>query len=284
MIRIVTDSTADLTPDLVKLHGLTVVPLYVRFGEKVYRDGIDLTRQEFLAKLASAREPPKTAQPTPGDFLAVFAPFIEAGEGVCYIGISSDLSGTHASAELAKKQLGDVPLELVDSRNLSMGIGLLAVKAAGLAAAGTPLREMAEELRRTAPLLRTAFVVNSLEYLYKGGRLNAFQAAIGGILNIHPLIAVKDGRLTAAEKIRGQRQRAMDRLFEYCLDDPSRADPAMIAVTHCGCPEDAEALADRIRRAVIGARVVVTEAGAVIASHCGPGTVGILYIARSLSE
>ncbi len=278
MIRVITDSTADLTPSLIERYDLAVIPLYVRFGETVYRDGIDLTHEQFLALLATSRELPKTAQPTPADFVAFFRPHLEAGDELIYVGLSSSLSGTFASAELARDQLDSPRLSLLDTRNLSMGIGLLAIEAAKLARAGHPRAEILERLGGMVPRLRTAFVVDSLDYLYKGGRLNAFQAALGSVLNIHPLIAVQEGRLIAAEKIRGNRARALDRLFASCLPDPERVSPGLVSVTHCACPGDAELLAERVRQAVPGAEVVVTEAGAVIASHCGPNTVGILYV------
>ena len=280
MIRVITDSTADLTPELIERFDLAVIPLYVRFGETVYRDGVDLTHEQFLALLSTGRGLPKTAQPTPADFVEFFRPRLEQGDEVIYVGLSSSLSGTFASAELARGQLDSPRLTLLDTRNLSMGVGLLAIEAAKLARAGHPLEEMLDRLGGMVPRLRTAFVVDSLDYLYKGGRLNAFQAALGSVLNIHPLIAVEEGRLIAAEKIRGNRARALDRLFTFCLPDPERVRPGLISVTHCACPGDAELLAERIRRAVPNVEVVITEAGAVIASHCGPNTVGILYIDR----
>lgn len=280
LIKVITDSTADLTPDLARRFDLDVVPLYVRFGEEIYRDGVDFTPASFLAKLTASKEFPKTAQPTPGDFTAVFRRWLDQGYDVLYVGLSSDLSGTFASAEMARAQTEPSRIELVDSRNLSMGIGLLAARGANLVRQGQPLARIAATLRADAPRLRTAFIVDTLEYLHKGGRLNAFQAALGALLNIHPLVAVEDGRLVSPEKVRGHRERALDRLFAYCLPRPDRVVPDLIAVTHCGCPDDAERLAARIREAIRGAEVVVTEAGAVIGSHCGPNTVGILYLEK----
>ena len=280
MIRVITDSTADLTPELIERFDLAVIPLYVRFGETVYRDGIDLTHREFLDLLATTSEIPKTAQPTPADFVEFFRRYLEAGEEIIYAGLSSSLSGTFAAAELARDQLATPRLSLVDTRSLSMGIGLLAIEAAKLARTGLPLGAIAERLRLMIPRVRTAFVVDTLEYLHKGGRLSAFQAALGNVLNIHPLIVVQDGSLVAAEKIRGNRARPLDRLFAFCRPDPERVRPDLISVTHCACPGDAELLAERVRQAVPGAEVVLTEAGAVIASHCGPNTVGILYLER----
>ncbi len=279
MIKIITDSTADLSPELLARFDITVVPLYVCFREQVYRDGVDLSAREFLSRVATSADFPRTAQPTPADFENVFRPLLDAGHELIYIGISSDLSGTIASAELACEQMGRPPVEIVDSRNLSMGIGLLAIEAAKLVQCGLTRQAIAGAIQEMTPRVRTAFVVDTLEFLHKGGRLTTLQALVGGILNMHPLIAVEQGRLVAAEKIRGNRRRALDRIYEFCLPDPARARPGMISVTHCACRADAETLAAAIKRDIPVAEVVITEAGSVIASHCGPNTVGILYIA-----
>lgn len=279
MIKILTDSTADLSPELVESYRIEQIPLYVYFGEDCFRDGVDFTYEDFWEKLKTTDVFPRTAQPSPADFMEVYRRLLDEGKEVLFIGIGSTISGTISSALLAQKEFPGAPIEVVDSYSLSMGIGLLCVHAGEMVARGMTLKETAEELREMVPRVRVSFIVDSLDYLYKGGRLSKTQAVLGNVLNIHPRIAMAEGRLFAAEKIRGKR-RAVKGLIDWATKEPEKIDPLMISVTHCDAGEEAEEIADILREMGLAKEVVVTKAGAVISSHCGPGTVGILYIAK----
>ena len=170
-IKIVTDSTADLSPELKSRYGIEVIPLVVHFGEEVYYDGVDLTQEEFLEKVKTSPHFPKTGQATPAAFLELFRRLLAEGNEVLYVGLSAELSGTYASACLAAQELGNAPIATVDSRNLSMGIGILALHAAEMAEQGIPLQEIAARLTAMTPRVRTSFIVDTLDFLYKGGRL-----------------------------------------------------------------------------------------------------------------
>ncbi len=279
-IKIVTDSTADLSPELLRRYSIEVIPLSVNFGDQVYLDGKDLTPQEFLEKVKTSSVFPKTAQPSPADFLELFRRIAAEGHEILYIGISSDLSGTFASASLAAQELSGVPIELVDSRNLSMGIGLLVLHGAEMVQKGMALKEVAERLRTMAPRIKTSFIVESLDFLYKGGRLSRTQAIIGNVLQIHPRIEVVGGKLIMAEKFRGSKAKANNRLLEWATEEKELIDDRWISVTHCHDHDSAASLAERLREMNLAQEVVITEAGAVISSHCGPGTVGILFLQK----
>ena len=278
-IRILTDSTADLAPEMIRRYNIKIQPLYVNFGPETVVDG-ELTQAAFLEKIRQSQEFPKTSHPSPADFVRTFRELLATGDEIIYIGLSSAISGTMSSAALALNELGDVPVSLVNSRNLSMGIGLLVLHAAAMAEAGKSRQEIVAELERLVPKVRTVFIVDTLDFLHKGGRLSAIGAFVGNILNIHPLVAMVDGRLTILEKVRGRRDRALQRLLDWALADPNKIRPEWVSVTHVACPDDAQKLMTTLREQNSLLNLVTTEAGAVITSHCGPNTIGILFIEK----
>lgn len=282
MIRIITDSTADLNEDLITGYSIEVVPLYVSFEDEIYQDGVTLTKEAFLEKINSSPIFPRTSQPTPVDFVEVFRRILDEGDQILFIGISSDMSGTISSALLAQSELGSKSIAVVDSRNISMGIGLLVKYAAELAQKGVSLPELAGAVEKAGARVKTTFIVDTLDFLYKGGRLSRAQALIGNVLNIHPRIEVKEGKLVLVEKIRGRREKAWERMIEEAMANMERIDPRMLAVTHSYAEEEALWIKAELEKVFPAAKdqIMLTQAGAVISSHCGPGTVGILYLEK----
>ncbi len=279
-IKIVTDSTADLSPELINRYSIEIIPLSVYFGDQVYLDGKDLDPFSFMEKVKASPIFPKTGQATPADFIELFRHLLDQGHEILYVGLSSGLSGTVASASLAVQELSEAPIAIVDSKNLSMGIGILALHGAEMAQNGIPLNEIAERLNKMVPGIKTSFIVDSMDFLYKGGRLSRTQAFIGNVLQIHPRIEVVDGKLFLAEKFRGSKVKANARLIEWATEKKELIHPRWISVTHCHADESAEFIADELRKMNLAQEVVITRAGAVISSHCGPGTVGILFIEK----
>jgi DegV family protein with EDD domain len=279
-IQILTDSTSDLSPELVKRFAIHSVPLTVAFGNEAFLDGVEINAQQLIDKIASTSILPKTTQPSPAEFLRKFRELLSNGDEVIYIGLSSKISGTFTSAQLALGELGDAPVSLIDSLNLSMGIGLLILHVGKMVQEGLGRLEIVRRIEKMVPKVRTAFVVDTLDFLHKGGRLSAVEAFVGNILNIHPMIQMTNGVLGVGEKIRGRRERALERMLEIAAENPEQIDPEWVSVTHVACPQDAEILAEALRSRTPVKEVVITKAGAVIASHCGPGTIGILYIER----
>lgn len=277
-VKVVTDSTSDLTQELLAQYDIRMVPLYVRFGEEVYADGVEINNRQLFQKVAQTGIMPQTAAPTPEDFLSVFKEIIEAGSDVICICLSSHLSATVQSAMIAAGELPPGRVEVIDGLNLSSATGMLAIYAAELAQQGLPLSEIVPLVKARVPKLSTQFVVDTMEYLYKGGRCSGLQSLMAGVLKIHPMLTMSEGKIVVKEKIRGGGKKIVDRLVECIVADKDKVDRQFIAVTGAACPEMVEAIVQRVQQEFPGARVFVTEAGSVISSHCGPGTVGILYM------
>lgn len=277
-VKIITDSTADLGPDLAAKYGISVVPYIVNFGSESYRDGVDISTARLFELVAARGTLPKTAAPNPAQFRAVFEEATQDGSDVVYIGISSQFSSGTPNARLAADSLPAGKVTVIDSANLSSGIGLLVLLASELAAAGKSAPEIATAVAEAIPRIRTSFVIDTLDYLRMGGRCSAVQALAGALLQIRPVISVVDGGMTVSAKIRGPRKKALNKMLEDFQADAPRVVRDRVFVTHTGCHEDAVYLMDGIRAAAPDVREILeASAGAVIASHCGPNTIGILY-------
>jgi DegV family protein with EDD domain len=278
MVRIICDSTSDLDKDLVARYGIRVVPMTVIHAGREYKDGVDLDTPGLFALVRETGQLPTTAAPSTGEFLQAFDP---AEEPIC-LTISSKLSASNQNARLASaERAGGV--RVIDSLNLSTGIGLLVLLAAELRDQGKSAEEIEQAVLAAVPKVRTSFVIETMEYLYKGGRCTAVQALVGSLLKIRPIIAVRpDGTLGVKEKTRGTRKKALDALLAGLEAHISNLDRHRVFVTHTGCDADAEYLVGEIKRIAAPEQVFVTTAGAVVASHCGPDTIGILYLLKEV--
>lgn len=274
MLQITTDSCADLSQQLLDAHGVRAVPLHVLVNGQDHLD-TDLPVSQLFESVEKTGELPKTAAPSVREFIE----FYDGNDPILYVGLSSQLSATMGNAQLAKDQMNKSDLYLIDSLNLSTGIGLLTLKAVDLRNAGKSAEEIVAEIEATRPKVKTAFVIDTMDYLYKGGRCNGLQAFVGSMLQIRPIINVReDGTLGVLDKVRGNRQKALDRLLKGFKKDLPHVDLTRVFITHTGCDADAEYLASELKAMAKIKDVHITLAGATIASHCGPGTVGILYI------
>jgi len=277
MIRIITDSTADLTPELVSAYGLEVIPYIVTLDGASYRDGVDIDRQRLFALVEEKGELPKTAAPSVAEFMEAF----QGEDPVMYIGISSRLSSGVDHARLAAQAVGPERVRVVDSLNLSTGIGLLALLAAEARNEGLGLDEIEHRVSQAIPNVWTTFVLETMRYLYLGGRCTALQSIMGSLLHIRPAIQVlADGTMGLRAKLRGPRRKALDSLLSDLEANLPRLDRRRIFVTHSGCEEDAAYLAGEVKRIAAPEEVLITGAGCVISSHCGPDTIGLLYLLR----
>lgn len=276
-IKIFADSTCDLPPEWIEEYRIGIVPLYVTFSENTYKDGVDLNTPGLYRKVSETGKLPKTAAPSPADFIQAFTPFVEEGQQILYISLSSELSSTYQNALIASEEFPDGQVTVFDSLNLSTGIGLQVMKAVHAASEGLSIPEIVKLLHNTRPQVETEFVIDSLDYLYKGGRCSGMQNLVGSLLKIRPVIKVIDGKMTPAYKIRGSREKALDQLLNNALSHLSEMDNDIIFVTHSLADEDAVHLKQALE-AKTQARIVATSnAGCVISSHCGAKTIGILY-------
>lgn len=282
-IRIITDSTADLGRALAQAHQVRQVPLLVQFDREEYKDGIDMDSDRLFQMVGVRKQLPKTASPSPAAFRQAFAEATADGSQALYIGLSTQFSATVQNARLAAEAFPAGQVQVFDSANLSTGIGLLVLYACDLVQQGNGMEEVLAALEAARPKVRTAFVIDTLDYLYKGGRCSGVQALVGGLLRIRPIISVADGGMVVATKVRGPRHKALDWMLDGFARDAQQGlvRPERVFVTHTGVPEDARYLADAVRRLMPEVQEVLeTRAGSVIGSHCGPGTIGLLYMTK----
>ncbi|MBX6396009.1 MAG: DegV family protein [Alicyclobacillaceae bacterium] len=273
-VAVVVDSTAGIPEEVVRRHRLTVVPLTVLFGEKVYREGVDLSPAEFYARLREAPQLPTTSQPPVGEFVSVFSRLLDDHRGVVCILLSGALSGTVQAARAAAASVRG-PVAVVDSRTSSYGLEALAVEAARMAEAGHSPDEIAERVTRMAQGIRAYFVVDDLAYLRRGGRLGSAQAVLGTVLQVKPILTLEDGRLALQEKVR-TRRRAVDRIVEL-WEEALREGPQRVCVIHADRAEDAEDLRARVAARIPGREVPVRELGPVLGTHGGPGVLALMF-------
>jgi len=279
-VKIVTDSTADLPPQIVQQLGITVVPAYVRFGEEVYRDGVDISQDEFYQKLVASPIHPTTSQPAPADFADVYSKLSQETDEIVSIQVTSKLSGTYNSALQGRELAGArCRIEVVDSLSVSMGLGLIAVAAARLAEAGEGLQMVMEEVRQAIPNIRLLGVFDTLKYLLRGGRIGRVKALLGSMLNVKPLITMRDGELFPAGQVR-TRSKGIERLFELLKNTLNIEE---IAIVHSTTPDEAGSLRERIGSIFDKKRIHVARLGPALGVHGGPGTL-ILALREKVSS
>lgn len=281
MIRIVADSTCDLTPELISRYGITILPLHVLLGEKEYKDGVDIQPDDIYAWSDEHRTTPKTSAPSVEDAIAVFEPFIKAGDEIISFSISSSMSASHEYMQIAAGELKAADrVSVIDSANLSTGIGHLVIEAAVKASEGVSRSEIVDYIEALKPAVRASFVVDTLTYLHRGGRCSGLSAFAGSALRLHPKILVRDGAMLPTKKYRGKYPLVV---LEYARDmeqELKTAKSDRVFITHSGIdPAIIESVREYLESLGIFKEILVTRAGGVISSHCGYGTLGVLFIA-----
>ncbi|MFP4978792.1 DegV family protein [Paenibacillus sp. CN-4] len=277
-VKIFSDSTSDLPQSWKETYDIGIVPLYVVFGDGTFRDGVDITPEEVYRRVAASGSLPKTAAPSPADFMAAFGPSIEAGHDIVYVGLSSALSSTYQNALIAAGEFPEGRVRIVDSRTLCGGIALLAMKAARAAEAGRSAAEIAALLETSRDKVDSQFVVDTLDYLYMGGRCSGMQNFIGSLLKIRPVLRMIDGRIVPTGKIRGKKEKAVEQMLINAMPDAPRMDKELLIVAHTLAEQDAEYLRSALQAATDVREIAIINAGCVIGSHCGPNTVGLMYM------
>jgi DegV family protein with EDD domain len=279
-VRLIADSTCDLSQELIAKHDIRIVPLFVRFGEESFMDGVDMTTEEMYRQVALRGMLPKTAASSPGMFVEVFEEAIRYGCDVVYAGIGSKFSATYQSAVVARDLVDASRIHLVDSANLSSGSGLLMLKAAKWRAEGRSAEVIAKDMEALVPHVRTQFVISTMDYLHKGGRCSGMQALFGTLLKIKPIIKVVDGAMAVGKKPRGPIQAAVDLLIEEVFEKLEELDLDAVMITHSMAHETAAYVRSRLEAKIPSSVLFETNAGCVISSHCGEGCIGILYLLK----
>lgn len=277
MVKIISDSTCDLSPELIARYDIDIIPLHIILGEEDYLDG-RITPEEIYRWSDENNMSPKTAAVSMEDALAAFKPY--KGREVIVFTISSSMSSTYNVLRMAAEQTDAEHIHVIDAKNLSTGVGLQVIAAAEMAQQGLPAAEIVEKIKAGRDAVRASFVVDTLTYLHRGGRCSSVAALMGGALRLHPRIGVTGGKMSAGKKFRGRMDRVIRDYVADMKDELLAAKKEHVFITHSGCDEDTLA-------AVYGMlddlhhfdEIHVTRAGGVVSSHCGPGTLGVLFIA-----
>jgi DegV family protein with EDD domain len=275
-VAVVTDSTAYLPPGLVERYGIHVVPLYVVLAGRSGREGADIRPEDVARALGGRGQQVSTSRPTPGDFVAAYRRCLEDGaDRVVSVHLSAELSGTCDAARLAAGQIGEHVVSVLDSHSTGMGCGFAVLAAARAAAEGADAETVTARASATASRTRTFFVVDTLEHLRRGGRIGSAAAILGSALAVKPVLHVQDGRVVPLEKVRTS-ARALNRLVQRAVEAAGQQ-PVSLAVHHLAAPERAERVAAELRdRLPRLAELHVSELGAAIGAHVGPGAVGVV--------
>ncbi|MDD6174288.1 MAG: DegV family protein [Firmicutes bacterium] len=279
-IKIISDSTSDLSPELQKQYDIEIVPLIVTLGSQSFTDGVNVFPDDLYEYYGRTKKLPKTAAPTPEEYARHFRQWTDAGYAVICFTISSDFSASYANAKIAAAGLPDV--YVVDSRNLSTGIGLQVLHAAELAAQGTDAAAVFEEIQEMRGKVRASFIIDTLEFLWKGGRCSGVAALGANLLRLKPGIDVTDGKMDVGKKYRGDLRRCLQSYVEFKLKDRGDLDLRRIFITHSGMtdPSNIELVRKEILKYQPFQEILVTRAGSTISTHCGPNTLGILFVAK----
>lgn len=275
-VRIVTDSTADLPKELIEKYGITVVPLKVIFnGGDPLRDGVDIETEQFYRRQVEKREVSKTSQPAPVEFATVYSGLASGGNSIISIHLSAALSGTFQSAWMAKEMTPGTDIEVIDSKSVSMGLGLIVLEAAHAAGEGKTKEDIVEIVKKIIPNIQVFFIVDTLEYLLRGGRIGKAQAFLGTILNIKPLLYLKDGVVTPYEKVRGK-AKAIERLAQIVEEKVGKR-KIKCSLVHGMDPEGLAQLHRKVISRLNCDEPVLSDLGAVVGTHVGPEVLGIVF-------
>jgi len=273
-VKIVTDSSADLPPQLAQQLGITVVPLYVRFGSEVYRERVDISDDEFYQRLLHGPTHPVTIQPSPQDFVNAYQELSPEADGIVSIHISSKLSGTCNSA-LQGKEMTDkgCPIEVVDSQLVSVSLGLISMAAATVAKTGADLQRVVEEVKQTIPNSHLLCLIDTLKYLLLGGRVGKAKALVGSLLNVKPLLTLKEGETVPVSQARS-RSKGIERLFDFVKNATDIQD---LAVAYSTTLDEAQALAERMGSIFTKEPIKVVRLGTTLGVHLGPGALVVAF-------
>ena len=278
-IKITSDSTCDLSPELIEKYDIEILPLSVNICGKDFRDGVDAKPDDIYAHVSAGGNLPSTAAVNPAEYAELFAEYAAKYDAVIHINISAEFSSCHQNAKLAAAEFDNV--YVVDSRNLSTGHGLLVLRAADLALQGGDAAAIAEQMRQDAEKVDASFILDQLEYLKKGGRCSTVAALGANLLKLKPCIEVKDGKMGVGKKYRGAFEKCLAEYIRDRIAGRDDLDLDRVFVTHSGIPENQIKLAmELVPELQSFKEVLLTRAGCTVSSHCGPGTIGVLFVRK----
>ena len=275
MVKVVTDSCSDINPQLAQELGITVVPLYVQFGNETYRDNVDLSTEEFYHKLETSKIHPTTSTATPADFAKIFTKLAEETKEILTITLSEKFSATYTAALQGKAMVGkDCRIEVIDSQAGACAQMLLVISAAKMAQAGANLEQIADWVRRAIPRVHVRVGFDTLEYLRRGGRIGKAQALLGSLLKVNPIVGIKDGATFPIARPRNRAQ-AMDFLVNF-VKGFSRIEA--VAIEDATTPNDLQSLAERLKDVIPPERIYRSKVSPVIGTHVGPHVLAVAVL------
>lgn len=282
MIKIISDSTSDLGEELLKKYDISVLPLHVTMGEEEYRDGVDITPDELYAWADANKTTPKTSAASIVEAIRLFQEYGKDGNEIICFSISESMSTTGNVMRMAAAEADmEDRVHVINSESLSTGVGLLVLEAAIMAKEGKSAGEIVETIEALKPMVRASFVVDTLTYLHRGGRCSSVAALAGGALKLHPRIAVEGGKMDAGKKYRGKMNSVILSYVKDMEEELRNAKKDRVFITHSGCDDEIILVVKEYLEG-LGRfdEILITRAGSVISSHCGPGTLGVLFIAQ----
>ena len=281
MVKVISDSTSDLGRSLMDRYDVEMIPLHVYLGEEEYLDGVNISPDQIYKWADEHNTTPKTSAPNLEDVIGVFDSHLKAGDDLIVFTVSASMSSSYNVCRLAVEELEAADrIKIIDSANLSTDVGLLVIEAAIMASKGQDLGAIEEQILKYRPLVRASFVVDTLVYLYRGGRCSGLAALAGSALKIHPRIVVENGAMRSDRKYRGSLDKSILTYVQDMEEQLVRAKKDRVFITHSGCESH---IVDQVRAYLSGLErfdeIIETRAGGVISSHCGPATLGVLFIA-----
>jgi len=273
----VTDSTGDLTPEMVEELGVTIVPLQVIFGDEAYREGVDITTEEFYERLVKSRQLPTTSAPSVGDFQEVYERLLKEVDSIVSIHIGGKLSATVQAAQTARQSLAKPErIEIVDSQATSLAMGFAIMEAAEAIRAGAKLAEVKAAAESAVQRTHVLFMLDTLEYLRRGGRIGRARFYLGTLLSVKPILSLREGELYPEERVR-TRARGLERMIQWAVRHQK---VKRVAVGHSTTPDEAESIRERLAMAFPNVKVDLIRFGPVLGTHAGPGIVGVGFMER----
>ncbi len=281
MVKIISDSTCDLSKELLEKYDISILPLHIHLGEAEYQDGVNITPDDLYAWSDANNSTPKTSAASIAEVTDLYQRCLGEDDEIVIFSVSSLMSSNYQVMKLAAQELEcEDRVYVVDSANLSTGIGLQVIEAALMAREGKSAAEIAAAVEAMKPRMRASFVVDTLTYLHRGGRCSSVAALAGGVLQLHPKIVVEGGRMDAKKKYRGKMAKVILSYVKDMEEDLKAAKPDRVFITHSGCEAgDIAAVREYLESLGVFGEILETRAGGVISSHCGPGTLGVLFIA-----
>ena len=279
-VKIIADSTCDLSKDLLEKYDISVLPLHIVLGDKEYKDGLEITPDEIYEWSNANKEAPKTSAAAISDTIDIYSKYLKSYDEIICFSISGQMSTTVNVMRMAAEELdSEDKIHIIDSENLSTGGGLLVIEAAIMAKEGKSGIEIVESINELKPYVRASFIVDTLTFLHRGGRCSGVAALAGGALKLHPKIVVENGGMKPDKKYRGKMNSAILSYVKDLEPQIKNAKTDRVFITHSGCEEEIiESVCQYLEELGHFEEILITRAGGVISSHCGPGTLGVLFI------